>query len=86
MTGYNPENERVKKQYEEALLHGRHREPRTVDAVWKAINLFEQFTDRMSFKSFRTIEKTVMTSMTSDVSQRARVIHPFGSIAFGRWR
>ena len=54
MTGYNPENERVKKQYEEALLHGRHREPRTVDAVWKAINSFEQFTDRMSFKSFNT--------------------------------
>lgn len=54
MTGYNPENERVKKQYEEALLHGRHREPRTVDAVWKAINSFEQFTDRMSFKTFNT--------------------------------
>ena len=52
MTGYNPENERVKKQYEEALLHGRHREPRTVDAVWKAINLFELFTGRTNFKSF----------------------------------
>ena len=54
MSGYNPENERVKKQYEEALLHGRHREPRTVDAVWKAINLFEKFTDRKGFKSFNT--------------------------------
>ena len=54
MTGYNPENERVKKQYEEALLHGRHREPRTVDAVWRAINSFEQFTERKSFKSFST--------------------------------
>jgi integrase len=54
MTGYNPENERVKKQYEEALLHGRHRAPRTVEAVWKAINLFEQFTDQASFKSFDT--------------------------------
>lgn len=54
MTGYNPENERVKKQYEEALLHGRHRAPRTVDAVWKAINLFERFTGRKSFKTFNT--------------------------------
>jgi integrase/recombinase XerD len=54
MTGYNPENERVKKQYEDALLHGRHRAPRTVDAVWKAINLFEQFTGRKSFKTFNT--------------------------------
>ena len=54
MTRYNPENERVKKQYEDALLHGRHREPRTVDAVWKAINLFEQFTEREDFKSFNT--------------------------------
>jgi integrase len=54
MTGYNSENERVKKQYEEALLHGRHRAPRTVEAVWKAINLFEQFTDQASFKSFNT--------------------------------
>jgi len=54
MTGYNPENERVKKQYEEALLHGRHRESRTVDAVWRAINSFEQFTERKSFKTFNT--------------------------------
>ena len=54
MTRYNPENERVKKQYEEALLHGRHREHRTVDAVWRAINSFEQFTERKSFKTFST--------------------------------
>jgi len=52
MSGYNPENERVKKQYEEALLHGRHRAPRSVEKVWKAINLFEQYTDQKSFKSF----------------------------------
>jgi integrase/recombinase XerD len=54
MTEYNPENERVKKQYEEALLHGRHRAPRTVEAVWKAINLFEKFTGQKSFKNFNT--------------------------------
>lgn len=54
MTEYNPENERVKKQYEDALLHGRHRAFRTVEAVWKAINLFEQFTGQKSFKSFDT--------------------------------
>lgn len=54
MTRYNPENERVKKQYEEALLHGRHRAPSTVDAVWRAINLFEGFTDKKSFKTLNT--------------------------------
>jgi len=54
MAEYNPENERVKKQYEEALLHGRHREIRTVAAVWKAINMFERYTEQMSFKSFGT--------------------------------
>ena len=52
MSGYNPENERVKKQYEEALLNGRDRAPRSVEKVWKAINLFEHYTGRSSFKSF----------------------------------
>ncbi len=52
MTGYNPENERVKKQYEEALLHGKSRDPKTVRAVWNNINLFESFTDRADFKTF----------------------------------
>ena len=34
MPGSNPENEPVEKQYEEALLHGRHREPRPGAGSW----------------------------------------------------
>ncbi len=54
MVEYNPENERIKKQYEDALLHGRHRESQTVNAAWKSINLFEKYTKQLSFKSFST--------------------------------
>ncbi len=39
MPEFNPLNERLKKEYEDALLHGAHKEPRTVDAAWKDINL-----------------------------------------------
>jgi integrase/recombinase XerD len=49
---YNPINEVLKKQYEEALLHGKYRDPKTVRAVWNNINLFESFTDHADFKSF----------------------------------
>lgn len=52
MPEFNPLNEKLKKQYEEALLHGRHRERRTVDAAWKAITLFERFTGRQTFTAF----------------------------------
>ena len=52
MPGYNPVNELVKKQYEEALLHGKHRDPKTVKSVWNAINVFEGFTDQADFKTF----------------------------------
>ncbi|MCD8498102.1 MAG: site-specific integrase [Alphaproteobacteria bacterium] len=52
MAGFNPLNERFKKQYEDALIHGSYREPRTVDAVWKAINLFEQSTGLKDFTTF----------------------------------
>ena len=34
MPGFNPENEPVEMQYEEALLHGRHREPRPGAGSW----------------------------------------------------
>ena len=54
MSEYNPVNERFKKQYEEALIHGAYREKRTVDAVWKAINLFENFTGHKDFTTFNT--------------------------------
>jgi integrase len=52
MPEYNPLNERFKKQYEDALLHGAHKEQRTADAAWKAINLFEKFTGRKDFTTF----------------------------------
>ena len=52
MTEYNPLNERLKKQYEDTLLHENYRDPRTADAVWKAINLFENFTGRNNLTSF----------------------------------
>lgn len=52
MPEYNPLNERLKKQYEDGLIHGAYREPGTVDAVWKAINLFEQFIGLKDFLTF----------------------------------
>lgn len=54
MSEYNPLNERFKKQYEEALIHGAYRAKQTVNAAWKAINLFEEFTGRMDFTTFNT--------------------------------
>ncbi len=52
MPEYNPKNELVKKQYEEALIHGKYRDPKTVQAVWNNINLFEDFTDHADFMTF----------------------------------
>ena len=52
MPEYNPVNELVKKQYEDALLHGKYRDPKTVRAVWNHINQFEEFTGYMDFKTF----------------------------------
>lgn len=49
---YNPLNERLKKQYEDTLLHENYRDVRTADAVWKALNLFEKFTCKNDFISF----------------------------------
>jgi len=49
---YNAKNELVKKQYEEALLHGKYRDPKTVQAVWNNINLFEEFTGHADFTTF----------------------------------
>lgn len=57
MPEFNPLNERFKKQYEDALLHGAHKQRRTADAAWKAINLFERFTGKKNFTSF-SIEQT----------------------------
>jgi integrase/recombinase XerD len=52
MPEFNPINELVKKQYEDALLHGKHRDPKTVRAVWDAITVFERFTGQADFKTF----------------------------------
>lgn len=54
MPEFNALNERLKKEYEDALLHGAHKERRTVDAAWKAINLFEEFTGKKDFTTFNT--------------------------------
>lgn len=54
MPEFNPINELIKKQYEEALIHGRCRDPKTVRAVWDAITLFERFTVRADFKTFNS--------------------------------
>ncbi len=53
MAEYNPKNEVAKKQYEDALLHGKCRDPKTVKAVWNSINLFEEFT---RYADFRTLD------------------------------
>lgn len=53
MPEYNPKNEVAKKQYEDALLHGKCRDPKTVKAVWNSINLFEEFT---RYADFRTLD------------------------------
>lgn len=52
MPEYNALNERLKKQYQDTLLHENYRETRTADAVWKAINLFERFSGKKDFTSF----------------------------------
>lgn len=52
MPEFNPVNEVAKKQYEEALLYARGRDPKTVRAVWNNINLFESFTGHADFRSF----------------------------------
>lgn len=52
MTEYNPLNERLKKQYEDTLLHENYREGSTAEAIWKVINLFEEFTGKKDFTSF----------------------------------
>lgn len=52
MPEYNPVNEVTKKQYEEVLLYAKHRDPKTVKAVWDHITLFEDFTGRADFKAF----------------------------------
>jgi integrase len=52
MPEFNPVNEVVKKQYEEILLHGKYRDPKTVRAVWNNINLFERFTNKADFTAF----------------------------------
>lgn len=54
MPEFNPVNELIKKQYEEALIHGRCRDTKTVKAVWDAITLFERFTERADFKTFNS--------------------------------
>lgn len=52
MSEYNALNERLKKQYEDVLIHASYRAPQTVKAAWNAINLFEKFTGKKDFTTF----------------------------------
>jgi integrase len=52
MPEYNSLNENLKKQYEETLLHVVCLDKKTVYAVWRAINLFENFTGKKDFITF----------------------------------
>ncbi len=52
MPEFDPVNELIKKEYEEALLCGLHRDEKTVRAVWESINRFEKFTNHENFKTF----------------------------------
>lgn len=54
MPEFNPVNEKLKKQYEGALLHGKCLQERTVMAVWKSICLFENFTGREPLNKITT--------------------------------
>lgn len=54
MAEYNPKNEMLKKQYEEALLHGDYRDPKTAKAVWSSLNAFDAFTGHIDFKEVTT--------------------------------
>ncbi len=52
MPEFDPVNEVIKKEYEEALLCGLHRDEKTVRAVWESINRFEKFTNHANFRTF----------------------------------
>ena len=52
MKSYNPENERVKRQYFTYLKEARRHSEASLDTVAKALNRFEQYGKFRSFKSF----------------------------------
>jgi site-specific recombinase XerD len=52
MTGYNPVNERIKRQYFAYLTEAQGHSEQTIDAVAKAIARFEGYTRYKDFKSF----------------------------------
>jgi len=52
MPEFNPENEDLKKKHEEMLLHVACLDKKTVNAAWRAINLFENFTGKKDFTTF----------------------------------
>lgn len=71
MPEFNPVNEFVKKQYEEILLHARHRDPKTVHMVWNNINMFENFTGHADFKTFNPEQaKSFKASLEKQVNQK----------------
>ncbi len=75
MSEYNPVNEVVKKQYEDALLHGKYRDPKTVQAVWNNINLFENFTHHADFKTFDSEQaKSFKTWLDKEKNQKGELL------------
>ena len=54
MTAYNPKNERIKKAYFDYQREARGKAVGTLDAIRKAIDRFEDFTNRRDFALFRT--------------------------------
>lgn len=52
MSQYNTLNERLKKQYEEVLLHQKYYSETTVRAVWESLNTYERFTKKQDFTQF----------------------------------
>lgn len=52
MSGYNPENERIKRRYFIFLKEAKQRSEASIDPIAKALNRFEAYTKFRSFKAF----------------------------------
>lgn len=81
MPEYNPKNEVAKKQYEDALLHGKCRDPKTVKAVWNSINLFEEFT---RYADFRTLHAGQANGLSKDHWANTQPVREIFKAAFQR--
>jgi integrase len=72
MTGYNPINERMKRQYFAYLAEAQGHSDQTIDAVAKAIARFEAYTRHKSFKAFHIEQaQAFKRSLADQRSQRS---------------